>query len=75
MGENLVLMKNEAKDEESLKDHLKPGRPRKISPRNQFFLFLCRVRAGMFEIDLAVRFNVSVSCISNIIISWLVFYT
>ena len=69
-GENLVLVRNEAKDEESLKDHLKPGRPRKISPRNQFFLFLCRVRAGMFEMDLAVRFNVSVSCISNIIISW-----
>ncbi len=69
-GENLVLVRNEAKDEESLKDHLKPGRPRKISPRNQFFLFLCRVRAGMFEMDLAVPFNVSVSCISNIIISW-----
>ena len=38
-GKNLVYTRNEAKDEENLKDHLKPGRSRKISPRHHFFCF------------------------------------
>jgi hypothetical protein len=42
-GENLVFVRNETKNEEDFKDHLKPGRPRKISPRNKLFLFLCSI--------------------------------
>ena len=48
----------------------KIGRPRKLTPRNQFFLFLCRVKVGLFEHDLAYRFNISIGTVSNIVISW-----
>ena len=34
----------------------KRGRPRKRTPRNQFFLYLCRVRLGLLEVDLSCRF-------------------
>ena len=37
---------------------------------DQFFLFLCRVKVGLFEQDLAVRFNVSLSTVSRIFITW-----
>ena len=48
----------------------KMGRPRKLSPENQFFLFLCRVRVGLFELDLSYRFKISIGTVSNIVISW-----
>ena len=69
-GENLVYNRSEAIEEldDSLGD--KMGRPRKLSPSNQFFLFLCRVRVGLFELDLSYRFKISIGTVSNIIISW-----
>lgn len=69
-GENLVYNRNEAMEE--LDDSLgaKIGRPRKLSPSNQFFLFLCRVRVGLFELDLSYRFKISIGTVSNIVISW-----
>ena len=69
-GENLVYIRNEAKDDLNANLGKKRGRKRKLSPSNQFFLFLCRVRLGLFELDLAYRFNISMSTVSNIIISW-----
>lgn len=37
---------------------------------DQLFMFLCCVKVGMFEIDLATRFNVSISTVSRILITW-----
>ncbi|KAG8449152.1 hypothetical protein GDO86_015996 [Hymenochirus boettgeri] len=37
---------------------------------DQFFLFLCKVRQGYFDQDLAVRFNISQSRVNRIILSW-----
>ena len=37
---------------------------------DQFFLFLCYCKCGLFEKDLAVRFSVSVSTVSRIINTW-----
>lgn len=50
--------------------NVKSGRPRKLSPENQFLMFLCRVKVGLFEYDLSNRFGVSISTVSNVLISW-----
>ncbi|XP_078320202.1 uncharacterized protein LOC144621262 [Crassostrea virginica] len=41
-----------------------------ISLIDEFFLFLCRVRQGFPEQDLAVRFGVSQASVSRILITW-----
>lgn len=41
-----------------------------ISLIDEFFLFLCRVRHGFPEQDLAVRFGVSQASVSRILITW-----
>lgn len=37
---------------------------------DQFFLFLCRIRQGFHEFDLAQRFHVSQSTVSHVLVSW-----
>ena len=46
------------------------NRKREIEPIDQLWLFLTRVRLGLFERDLAHRFSVSVSTVSDVFISW-----
>ncbi|XP_040188201.1 uncharacterized protein LOC120920280 [Rana temporaria] len=37
---------------------------------DQFFLFLCKVRQGFHDKDLAVRFNISQNRVTRIVITW-----
>ncbi|XP_038077625.1 uncharacterized protein LOC119745381 isoform X2 [Patiria miniata] len=37
---------------------------------NQFFLFLCRVKVGLLQQDLAVRFHVSRATVNRVLIHW-----
>lgn len=67
-GENVVLLTQ--KDSVNVLEGQKKRKPRKLSPANQFFLFLCRTRVGLLEIDLARRFNISIGTVSTIINSW-----
>ena len=69
-GENVTMKSDNNTDENQPNVNVKSGRPRKLSPANQFLMLLCRVRVGLFEHDLAHRFGVSVSTVSNILISW-----
>ena len=46
------------------------GRPRNMLLIDEFFMFLCRMRAGLLEQDLAVRFNIHISSCSRKIITW-----
>ncbi|XP_039655590.1 uncharacterized protein LOC120558601 [Perca fluviatilis] len=42
----------------------------KLAVIDQFFLFLCRLRQGFPEQDLAVRFDVSQSTVSRVCVTW-----
>ena len=55
----------------SCRDHYKliKGRPHKLSPLNEFFLMLCRLRLGLYELDLAYRFGVSQATVSQATVS------
>ena len=46
------------------------NRKREIEPIDQLWLFLTRVRLGLFERDLAHRFGVAVSTVSDVFITW-----
>lgn len=51
----------------------KHGRRRKLSMLNEFFMVLVRMRLGLFELDLAHRFDVHVSTVNRICTSWINF--
>lgn len=46
------------------------GRPSCMKLVDELFLFLCRLRLGLFEEDLADRFNCSVATVSRKVITW-----
>ncbi|KAK3107108.1 hypothetical protein FSP39_007303 [Pinctada imbricata] len=46
------------------------GRQRTMLLIDELFMFLCRLRCGMMEQDLAVRFNCHLSTVSRKIITW-----
>ena len=52
---------------------VKRGRPRLLKPQKEFFLTLCRLRQWFAETRLSHLFNVSLSTIRRIIISWINF--
>ncbi|XP_078367675.1 uncharacterized protein LOC144651608 [Oculina patagonica] len=49
---------------------LKPGPSRKLTTEDELLLVLTRLRVGMLEQDLAVRFEMSQSHVSRIITTW-----
>ena len=46
------------------------GAQRTLQPLDEFWLFLTRVRLGLFERDLAFRLNISLSTVSDIVNTW-----
>ena len=55
------------------REGVKRGPPRKLSPLEEFFITLCRLRLGLFEEDLADRYSVHPSTISRVFITWVNF--
>ena len=51
----------------------KRGRKRKLPLKDEFFLTLCRVRAGLTEDDLSFRFGISQGTVSKILSTWIPF--
>ena len=49
------------------------GPKRKLSPENELFLTLVRLRLGLLHTDLAYRFGVSVSTVHDITTTWIQF--
>ena len=47
------------------------GAPRSLTPINEFFLVLCRLRLSLLEQDLAFRFGISQSTVSRICNTWI----
>ena len=47
------------------------GAPRALTPLNDFFLVMCRLRLGLLEQDLAYRFQISQSTVSRICVTWI----
>ena len=64
-----------AVSELSYGDHLKhtKGKSHKLTPLNEFFLLLCRLRLGSYEQDLAYRFQLSQTTVSRICTTWINF--
>ena len=49
------------------------GSSRSLSPMNESFMVLCRLRCGLLEMDLAYRFQVSQPTVSRVLITWVNF--
>ena len=46
------------------------GRPRSMLVEDELFMFLCRIRLGLMEQDLGIRFNCSQQTVSRKLITW-----
>ncbi len=46
------------------------GGHRSLQSVDEFWLFITRVRLGLFEQDLAFRFNIAISTVSDILNTW-----
>ena len=64
---------NHTRSQFDLADHERPGRRRKLSPWQEYTMVLMRMRLGLFAKDLAHRFRVSESTVSNIFRTWVKF--
>ena len=60
-----------ARKNETVTPTKRTGPKRKLSPINQLFLTLMKLRRGYCNKDLAYRFNVSDSYVSTIVITWI----
>ena len=53
----------------------KCGKPRSMSPEQELFLVLIRLRLGLLVQDISHRFNISTTQVSRILKTWIIFYT
>ena len=49
------------------------GRHRALPPVDEFFMVLLRLRLALLENDLSHRFNISLSSVSRILTTWIIF--
>ena len=70
---NLTVPADFYEDEEKEEPSRKRGRSRSLRPIDEFFVVLCRLRQGLPEEHLAHLFQVSVSTISWLFITWINF--
>ena len=61
---------NQPVSEGELELNTSPFRHQSLRLEDQLFLFLCKVKLGLFEQDLAVRFGISISTVSRMLITW-----
>ena len=54
-------------------EQVKRCRSRALPPLEEFFMTMLRLRAGLFEQDIANRFQVSQSTVSRIVCTWINF--
>ena len=59
----------------TMENSSKLGRKRKLSTEEEFFLVLVRLRGGFPLEDLGIRYQISTSNISRILITWFDFQT
>ena len=71
MPVNHLIVYSGSKTDPSRVARCKPQRS--ITPINEFFMTLCRLRCGLLELDLAFRFKVSQSTVSRILTTWINF--
>jgi hypothetical protein len=60
-------------DQEECDTKSEKGRPRKLKALDEYFLVLCRLRQGFAEEHLCHLFDISISTVSRIVISWVNF--
>ena len=65
---------NTSNDNSVTLDPSKRGPKRRMSPEQELFIVLTRLRCGILEQDLAVRCKLSTSHISRICITWIVYF-
>ncbi|PFX15204.1 THAP domain-containing protein 4 [Stylophora pistillata] len=68
-----MLDYHNTEDLKDLKSRYKSGPSRVLSIENEFFMVLCRLKAGLLEEDLTTRFGVSQSVVSQIVTTWIKF--
>uniref|UniRef100_G3MQG1 THAP-type domain-containing protein n=1 Tax=Amblyomma maculatum TaxID=34609 RepID=G3MQG1_AMBMU len=69
-GENIRMWSAQQSQPAQQSTPSRMGRPKSLTVENEFFLFLVRLRLGLFEKDLADRFCISIATVSRICITW-----
>ena len=69
-ADKLYYWGNTSKENLTMENSSKLGRKRKLSTEEEFFLVLVRLRGGFPLEDLGIRYQISTSNISRILITW-----
>ena len=77
-GENIIYWHSQSDESDTVnnrydEDAPKQGRPRHLTPKDEYFLTLCRLRQGFKEDHLAHLYGISQTTVSRVIISWINF--
>ena len=70
---NFLMYTGSKNTEHTSEVHNKHGRPRSLSPEQELFMVLVRLRCGLLSVDIANRFGISQAQYSRIENTWLAF--